>query len=330
MKRRHWLQLIALNLLVILCIILPFMPADSFYLTCSDGHQMPVYDWLPSSEPKGLLLIAHGMAEYAQRYATIAGRFVQEDFAVYAFDERAHGQAVASIPEQGISGPDWFYQQVADIQLAIDYLRKAHPGKKIFLLGHSMGSFICQRYFQLHGNNIDGLILSATNGKQDPLMGAGIALAWLQMKLFGQRYRSKLIDDLSFGKFNAAFKPNRTTNDWLSRNNEEVDKYVADPQCGFVCTASFFYYFFKGIRDAFRHKNIVLIPSHIPVYAFAGDNDPVGQQGKGFLKLIDNWKAAGVKDISFHLYQEGRHEMMNEINREDVMGNLISWLNNHV
>ncbi len=305
------------------------MPASSFFLPCSDGHQMPVYGWLPSAEPKALLLIAHGMAEYALRYNFIAQHFVEAGFAVYAFDERAHGNAVETIEEQGISGPDWFYQQIADILVAVTDLRKKHPEKKLFLLGHSMGSFICQRYFQLHGNSVDGLILSASNGKQDPLMGAGITLAWLQMNIYGARYKSHLIDRLSFGKFNAAFKPNRTTNDWLSRDQKEVDKYVADPHCGFVCTASFYYDFFRGIRDAFKKENINTVPKDIPVYAFAGDKDPVGLKGKGFLQLIENWKNAGVKDISFHLYKDGRHEMMNEINREEVLGNIIQWLHNH-
>src|SRR5688572_7982277 len=109
------------------------MSADPFYLTCSDDHRMPVYAWLPANEPKALLLIAHGMAEYAQRYATIAGRFVKEGLGVYAFDERAHGQAVSNLDEQGISQPHWFYRQVADIQLMIVFLRKEYPGKKIFL-----------------------------------------------------------------------------------------------------------------------------------------------------------------------------------------------------
>ncbi len=287
---------------------------------------MPVYVWLPDGEPDCVLLISHGMAEYAERYAPIAQLLVQKNIAVYAYDQRGHGKAVANIHEQGIVAAGWFYQQVEDIKLAIKHLRKLHPLKKIFLLGHSMGSFICQRYFQLHGNTIDGLVLSATNGKQDPLLGMGISIAWLQMKLFGSRYKSILIDKLSFGKFNAAFKPNRTTNDWLSRNMEEVDKYVADTQCGFVCSALFYFYFFSAIRDAFNKKNINSIPHNIPVYAFAGDKDPVGLAGKGFLQLIKNWKAAKVKDISYNLYKDGRHEMMNEINRNEVINNLNEWI----
>jgi alpha-beta hydrolase superfamily lysophospholipase len=306
------------------------MPPKTSFITCSDGHQMPVYSWLPGTEPAGVVLISHGMAEYALRYSPIASLLLQENFAVYAYDQRGHGNAVSNIDQLGIAEPAWFYKQVEDISAAVLYLRQHHSGKKIFLLGHSMGSFLCQRYFQLHGREIDGLILSATNGKNDPLLGTGISVAWLQMKLFGSTYRSKLIDSLSFGKFNAAFKPNRTVNDWLSRDNDEVDKYVADPLCGFVCSALFFYYFFSGIKDALQTNNIKTIPANVPVYAFAGDKDPVGLQGKGFLELIKKWKAAGSTDISYHLYKDGRHEMLNEINRHEVVNDLVNWLRKHL
>ncbi len=303
------------------------MVHQSFFISCADGHQMPVYAWLPEVEPVVVLHIAHGMAEYAERYERIASFFVDNNIAVYAHDQRGHGKAVKSIDELGITPDDWYNKQVDDIDLCIQHHRRQHPGKKIFLLGHSMGSFLAQSYFQKHGEHIDGLILSATNGKQDPLMPFGIGLAFLQKKLFGNRYKSQLIDTLSFGQFNKKFKPNRTTSDWLSRNSEEVDKYVANERCGFVCTASFYYYFFKGIRDGFDPKNIELIPTQIPVYAFAGSKDPVGLEGKGFLQLINNWKAAGVQNISYHLYENGRHEMMNEINRGEVLNDVLQFIN---
>lgn len=307
------------------------MPSpNKFNLRCIDGHQMPVYGWLTRESPDAVLLISHGMAEYAQRYEPIASLLTAENIAVYAYDQRGHGSAVSNSEQLGIGEENWFNKQVDDISTAVQHLRKTYPGKKIFLLGHSMGSFICQRYFQKQAGEIDGLILSASNGKKDPLLDIGIAVAWLQMKIFGPAYRSKLIDSLSFKKFNAAFKPNRTTNDWLSRDNNEVDKYVADPLCGFVCSAQFFYYFFKGIADAFKKENIRLIAANIPVYAFAGDKDPVGLQGKGFLKMIHHWKAAGVLDISYDLYKDGRHEMLNEVNRQEVVANLVSWIKKHL
>lgn len=302
------------------------MYTRSSFITCSDGHQMPLYAWLPDDEPVCIVHIAHGMAEYGERYKDIAGFFVNNGIAVYVHDQRGHGRAVQQISEQGITMPDWFNKQVEDINTCILQHQLQYPGKKIFLLGHSMGSFLSQRYFQLHGNNIDGLILSASNGKEDPLMGFGIGLAWLQMKLFGGRYKSNLIDTLSFGQFNKKFKPNRTVADWLSRDTNQVDKYVADKQCGFVCTASFYYYFFKGIKDAFKPGNIARIPTGIPVYAFAGSKDPVGLEGKGFLALVKKWKDAGVKDFTYDLYENGRHEMMNEINREKVLENVKSFI----
>lgn len=305
------------------------MQKKSFQLLCADGHQMPVYAWLPDVPPACVLHIAHGMSEYAERYAPVAEILLQHGIAVYAHDHRAHGKAVAVPYDAGIAEENWFYKQVDDIHIMMQHLKTAYPQQKIFLLGHSMGSFICQRFFQLHGNEIDGLILSATSGKKDPLMGFGITIAWLQMKLFGAAYRSKLINKLSFKKFNASFKPNRTASDWLSRDTKAVDAYVNDTQCGFICSALFFYYFFKGISDALSKENIKLIPKNIPVYAFAGDKDPVGLFGKGFLQLISNWKAVGVKDITYKLYPGGRHEMLNEINRAEVLDDLLSWMNGH-
>lgn len=306
------------------------MLQQSFYITCTDGHQMPVHAWLPDTAPACVLHIAHGMEEYAERYDAVAKILVQQGIAVYAHDQRAHGKAVANIATLGLGENDWFNKQVDDLNVIMLHLKNTWPQQKIFLLGHSMGSFLCQRFFQLHGNIIDGLILSATNGKKDPLLNAGIFIAWLQMKIYKPNHGSKLINKLSFGKFNDAFKPNRTAFDWLSRDTKNVDDYIADPQCGFICSAQFFYYFFKGIRDAFDKKNIQSIPSNIPVYAFAGDKDPVGLNGKGFLQLISNWKAAGVKDISYKLYPGGRHEMMNEINCAEVLDDLAQWIQRHL
>lgn len=306
------------------------MQTLSYSINCGDGHTMPVYGWLPADEPIAIMHICHGMAEYGERYESIARYFTNEGIAVFVHDQRGHGKAVTSISEQGITVPDWFNKQVNDFDLCIRHHRKNYPGKKVFLLGHSMGSFLAQRYFELYGKNVDGLILSASNGKPDPLMGMGIGVAWLQMKLFGNRYKSNLIDTLSFGQFNKKFKPNRTVSDWLSKDEAQVDKYVADERCGFVCTASFYYYFFKGIKDSFNKEEIKKIPSNVPVYAFAGDKDPVGLEGKGFIQLINNWKAAGVQDISYHLYKNGRHEMMNEVNREEVIGNVIAFIKSKI
>jgi alpha-beta hydrolase superfamily lysophospholipase len=302
------------------------MEPTTYLLSTTNGHQTPMYEWIPKGDILCVLHIAHGMAEYALRYQSIVPHFLQEQIAVYAHDQRGHGRSVPSIAEQGLVGPNWFNDQVEDIRMISNHLKEKHPGKKLIVLGHSMGSFICQRFFQLHGAQIDGLILSASNGKKDPLLNVGIGVAKLQKTIFGIDHRSNLINHLSFAAFNKKFTPNRTNYDWLSRDEQEVDKYVEDAQCGFVCSSSFFYDFFMGIRDALETPNIQQIPKHIPVYAFSGDKDPVGMEGKGFLQLIQNWKATGAKDITYDLYKDGRHEMLNEINREEVINNCIQWI----
>lgn len=160
-------------------------------------------------------------------------------------------------------------------------------------------------------------------------MGMGILIAWLQKSIMGCSYKSRLIDTLSFGQFNKQFKPNRTKADWLSRDNKEVDKYIADVQCGFVCSASFYYYFFKGISACFKKENIANAVKDKPVYIFSGSSDPVGLNGKGVRQLIANWQQAGIQNIRYQLYPGGRHEMLNEINRGEVIENLVQFLHEH-
>lgn len=305
------------------------MQTTNFNITGSDKHPIPVYGWVPDTDHVCIVHVAHGMAEYALRYASFAAFLVSNGIAVYAHDQLGHGKAVENTDQLGITPENWFNKQVDDLNMILLHLKITHPGKKIFLLGHSMGSFVCQRYFQLYGNEINGLMLSATNGKKDPLMDIGIALAWMQKKIYGSKYRSKLINLLSFGKFNNTFKPNRTFFDWLSRDHQAVDAYIKDPLCGFICSAAYFYDFFRGINDCFNKKNINNIAVSVPVYAFAGDKDPVGLFGKGFIRLVEHWKAAGIKDIEYKLYKDGRHEMLNEINHIEVKNDLINWIFKH-
>ena len=300
--------------------------SDLFYIPTATTHRIPVHQWLPADSPKAVLLIAHGMAEYAMRYAPVARLLAEQGIAVYAHDQRGHGEAVPRREDQGIVEGDWFQFAVKDMLDVREELHRRHPGKKIFLLGHSMGSFVAQRFFQVFGNKIDGLILSASNGKKDPLLGAGIALSWIQMKLLGKKHRSRLLSALTFGQFNKAFRPNRTAFDWLSRDQRQVDAYIADPQCGFIVTSTFFHYFFKGIDSILQAHNINNIPGNVPVLVFSGDKDPVGLNGKGVSELVRKWTAAGNARVTHRLYKDGRHEMLNEINREEVTGDLLAWI----
>ena len=148
------------------------------------------------------------------------------------------------------------------------------------------------------------------------------------MKLAAHAHRSKLINNLSFIKFNKQFAPNRTNFDWLSRDEKEVDKYIADPLCGFVCNAAFFYSAFNGVKKMLEETEIQKIQKAIPVYCFAGSEDPVGDSGKGFLQLVQNWQQAGLQ-VDHRLYSGGRHEMLHEINRQEVISDVLNWLKAH-
>jgi alpha-beta hydrolase superfamily lysophospholipase len=206
-------------------------------------------------------------------------------------------------------------------------IKAENPMLPLYLLGHSMGSFLSQRYVQLYGNDIHGLILSGTNGRQGLILDLGLVIATLEIKLKGRKKRSKILNNLSFGSYNNMFKPVRTGFDWLSRDEKEVDKYIEDEYCGGVFTAGFFYDFFKGLKDIEKKTNMALVPKDLPIYIFSGEKDPVGKCTKGVLKLIGEYKSLGIKDINCRFYKDGRHEMLNEINRDEVISDLLQWLN---
>jgi alpha-beta hydrolase superfamily lysophospholipase len=302
------------------------MPVSQFLFNCPDGYQMPVYGWLPGGEIKAIVLVAHGMAEYALRYQRFANFLNEQGIGVYANDHRGHGSYAAKDNLLGIPGDDWVNKQIEDLHGLQKQLRRSHTGKKFFLMGHSMGSFFAQRYAELYSATIDGLILSGTNGQKDPLLPFGIGLSGILTKAFGPSHKSKLINKLIFGKFNAGFKPARTPFDWLSRDIAEVDKYIADPLCGFIASVQMVNYLFRSLGETFDKKQLDRIRKDLPVYAFAGDKDPVGMQGKGFMTLIKNWKAAGINSIEYKLYKDGRHEMLNDINRNEVTADCLRWL----
>lgn len=225
---------------------------------------------------------------------------------------------------------DGFKLLVEDVCDLSKIIEEENPGLPLFLLGHSMGSFVAQRYIMLHGNRLKGVILSGSNGKQGIILDMGSILAKMEIKKNGRKAKSPRLDKLSFGSFNKSFKPSRTKFDWLSRDNDEVDKYIEDPYCGTVFTSGFFHDFFTGLKEIEKDENIRMVPKNLPIYIFSGADDPVGKAGKGVIKLYNRYKDYGIEDIQYKLYKDGRHEMLNEINRVEVMEDVIDWLNIHI
>jgi alpha-beta hydrolase superfamily lysophospholipase len=308
------------------------MKSESFTFKDKGGLEIFVYKWLPGEDVqvKGVVQIAHGMAETAARYEGLASVLTNNGFIVYANDHRGHGKTAGEISKLGDLGEDGFNSMVENMKELNDMIKKENLALPVFLLGHSMGSFLTQRYICLYGSELKGAVLSGSCGKQGIIIDIGRLIAKREIKKVGRRSKSIKLNKLSFGSYNNYFKPTRTDFDWLSRDNKEVDKYMDDPFCGTVFTAGFFYDFLGGLKIIASQKEINNVPKELPIYIFSGDKDPVGKNGKGVLKLIKTYKEHGIADLTHKLYKDGRHEMLNEINKEEVTFDVLKWLNAHI
>ncbi|MBP1995272.1 alpha/beta hydrolase [Paenibacillus eucommiae] len=304
------------------------MKTKHFTLKVDDGTEIFVYVWLPEVEGgvKAVVQIAHGMAETAARYERLARRLTEAGYAVYANDHRGHGKTAGTPEKVGILGPDGFNLMTEEMAKLTDRIHSFHKEVPVILFGHSMGSFLTQQYMYRFPDKVNGIILSGSNGPQASTLTAAVWIAKLEARLRGEQHRSKLLDRLSFGAYNQNFRPNRSAFDWLSRDTSEVDAYMQDPFCGVVFTSSFFRDFFKGLLEIHLPENMKLIPKELPVYVFSGDEDPVGGRGKGIRKLLAIYTQLGLQHVSSKLYSGGRHEMLNELNRDEVTEDIIEWL----
>lgn len=309
------------------------MRADTFSFKVEDTKEIFVYRFQPDegAAPKAIVHVAHGMAEHAARYARFAEALTAQGYVVYANDHRGHGKTASTPEELGTFGDSGgFRRAVQDLQQLVVYEKAQHPGLPLFLFGHSMGSFLAQAFLIDSGSALRGAILSGSNGKPNLLAQAGRLVARVERRRHGARGKSKLLNTLSFDDFNKAFKPNRTGFDWLSRDEAEVDKYIADPLCGFMVTTQLWVDVLDGTATISDPVAQARIPSDLPVYIFAGSEDPVGGKTRGLDQLISAYKAAGLTDVQHKFYPGGRHEMLNETNRDEVTRDVIAWLDAHV
>ncbi|EYE89400.1 alpha/beta hydrolase [Fervidicella metallireducens AeB] len=307
------------------------MKKEDFTFKDGEGVEIFTYKWSPEEgqEIKAVVQIAHGMAETAARYERLAEFLTNEGYMVYANDHRGHGKTAKAVENLGYIGKDGFNWMIEDMKQLNDIIKKENPDKPVFLLGHSMGSMLSQGYITKYGDSIKGVILSGTAGKQGFLLELGVLIAKLEMKNKGEKWQSSLLNKLSFGSYNNSFKPTKTEFDWLSSDEMEVEKYIKDPFCGTVFTSSFFYDFLKGFRYIHQQQNMARIPKKLPIYIFAGDKDPVGNKCKTIKWLIEEYKKLGIEDVEYKFYKDGRHEMLNEVNRDEVMKDLLNWIKRH-
>ena len=280
---------------------------------------------------KGIVQISHGIGEHIGRYKRIASILQEQGYHVYGNDHRAHGNSVKSKEYLGVyKGKNYFSDAVEDMRQLTLKIKKEHPNKKIILIGHSMGSLLSRQYVTKYGDDLDALILSGTANYMKGLGFVGLTTTSVVCALKGRVRENKTLNSIFFGEFNRKFRPNRTKFDWLSRDEKIVDLFDADPNR----TENFSLGVYKDIIKASKHVNSKKVfkatPKKLPIYIFSGDKDPVGNMGKGVKKVQKQYKNAGIKDLTLKLYDGGRHEMLNEINKKEVEQDLLNWLNNRI
>jgi len=312
------------------------MVQNETYFESHDGTRLFLYKWTPAEQPKAVLHIVHGMAEYALRYKRLAEKLTAAGIEVWAADQRGHGKtadlSVNKADSGGLAGhcsdKNAFTRITGDIHAINNEIQKNRQ-IPLFLFGHSWGSFIIQNYIEEHSSdiNLNGCILSGTRGPGGFKIRAGFALLSFIAFFCGKRRGVQIAKVLADGPYNKPFKPNRTPFDWISRDKEEVDKYVTDPMCGFLCSLGFYRDLAKGLCRIHNRKAMAKINISLPLYVFSGSADPVGDMGKSPTTLVKIYRNLGIKDLEFVLYPGARHESLNETNREEVMDNLLSWIN---
>ncbi|MCR9212083.1 MAG: alpha/beta hydrolase [Proteobacteria bacterium] len=301
---------------------------ETFTYLGADGLPVFTYCWKPAGEVKAVVQIAHGMAEHAARYERFATALNEAGFAVYANDHRGHGK---SIPEGKTPGhmadQDGWNLAVQDMHLLTERIRNDYPNVLILLLGHSMGSFLAQQYLAEFSGAVQGAALSATNGPPGALGKIGQLVTRLEKLRLGAEGHSPVMAGMTFKAFNKAFKPNRTESDWLSRDEAEVDKYVADPLCGFDCSVATWIGMLDALTTIASDTNLAKMDKQMPLHLFSGTDDPVGEKTKGVKRLLDLYKSHGFTQVTHKFFDGGRHELLNETNRDEVTADFIAWAN---
>jgi len=315
------------------------------WVQMDDGVQLFLRRWKTPSTPKAVLHIVHGMAEHSSRYGILARRLVKEGIEVWAADQRGHGETAKNEknnPGRGgklghCADGDGFARVTLDIGILNKAVRDEYPKLPIYLLGHSWGSFIAQNYIEnfdgkLKSENpavLAGCILSGTRGPDGIKIAIGAPFMSFLAFILGERHHSRIAKAMADGPYSKAFRPNRTNFDWISRDERVVDAYVADPFCGKLCSVGFYRDMARALKRIHKTEEMAKIRKELSVYIFSGSADPVGDMGASPAALAVAYRHLGITDLETVLYPDARHETLNETNRDEVHGSLLSWLLRH-
>lgn len=278
---------------------------------------------------KAVIQISHGMTEHSDRYIPFAEKLCENGYAVFTNDHLGHRRSVKDDSMLGFFGSEKGYMNIVnDCKTLTDIAKEQYPDVPYFFFGHSMGSFIARCYTKYYGDGIDAAVYCGTSGP-NPGASAGIAIAKLISKVKGEMHRSRFIDFVAFGTYNKK-TDKKTVFDWLTKDENKVDEYIADKYCGFLFTAAGYKDLFSALNEANADDWYLSFDKNLPVLLIAGEDDPVGAYGKGVTKVYENLKNTGHGDVTLKLYPTDRHEILNETDRDDVMNYLVSWFDSKI
>lgn len=298
----------------------------------SDGINTVSGFALYPENPKMILQIVHGIAEHSARYLDFANSLAEMGIAVFAEDHLGHGETANAKEKLGWFAESGGWQKVIDDVLTLKGIAKEKfPNIPYVLMGHSMGSFLARHIAIQKSNEIDALVLSGTGNQAPPIIALGkIAAKFEGLRLGSPNKGSELINTLAFAAYNKKFAPNKTPYDWLSNDLAEIEKYVLDEKCGFLPTPSIFYDMLTGLSVIGKKSEVEKVKKDLPILIFSGDKDPVGAMGKGVKKVYELYKKAGAQNVTLKLYEGGRHELLNDSYKDEVITDLINWLDENI
>lgn len=299
---------------------------ESFTIPSNGIGQLHCCRWMPEGEPKAVLQIVHGIAEYIERYDDFAGFLNGLGYVVVAEDHMGHGQTVDAEGTQGYFEGGWF-TAVSDSYALLRKTKAEYPQIPYVLFGHSMGSFMARTILEVYPDSgIAAAVICGTGWQPRAILPGAIGICQLACKKVGEKNTSDTLQNMVFGGYNKRVEHPRTEFDWLTRDAKVVDAYIAHPSCGFTATTGLLRDLLTGIRFIEQKQNLAKMNKDLPVLFIAGGDDPVGNYGKGVTRAAEEFRKAGMKHVACRLFPLGRHEILNEINRREVYDFTAKWL----
>ena len=303
------------------------MLKEEFNFPSSDGNtEIHSIRWIPEGEVRAILQLSHGMVEHIERYDDFAAFLTGKGFLVTGNDHLGHGKSVTDekklfhFPKNGNS------ILLKDMHRLRSITQKKYPDIPYFIMGHSMGSFLVRQYICMQGSGLKGAVIMGTGEQSRAALSFAKGLSNVKSAIQKPEHHSKTITKLAFGTYNSKIKDNKTEYDWLSRDEEMVNRYIIDPLCGGTFTNQAFSEMFGSMIYLKKKDNLKKMPEDLPLLFVSGDADPVGAYGKGPRVAAKRCLDSGVENVTCKIYEGSRHELLNEINKEDVYSDIAEWL----